>query len=372
MPKFSTNADFESIVKKTHKVKTSYTYTKNSRLILECNKTQISIIYRKRIEGKYQKTSIGNVNGKTLSDVLTLFHSYLFRTDIQKQDQPEKCPTLIEYFNSDYITTVSSYKRSINQDKSFLELHIFPHIGRKELNKIGKNDIKFLIQHLSKNGYKPSSQRRFISCLSAVLTHAVNGEIILSNPVLQVKKPQIKKSAREIPTFDLFKKILEAARSHHDCVIGVLVASAIRTGARLSEVKNARWEHIDAESKTWFFPLTKSNTSRKISIPQDLINDLNNLKSLRPDTTYIFQSDKIKAPIPKPHIKWKKFLVEHDLPDMRFHDLRHSFATYALEKGGFTLIELRDHLGHASVSTTQIYTKASHETTAVKLSNFMS
>lgn len=173
-----------------------------------------------------------------------------------------------------------------------MELHIFPHIGRKELNKIGKNDVNNLIQNLSQNGYKPSSQKRFISCLSAVLTHAVNNDVIPSNPVLQVKKPQIKKSAREIPAFDVFKKILKAARSHHDCVIGVLVTSAIRTGARLSEVKNAKWEHIDIESKTWFFPLTKSNTSRKISIPQDLIYDLNKLKLLRPDTTYIFQSEK--------------------------------------------------------------------------------
>ena len=371
MPKFSTNSDFEGILKKTHKVKTSYTYTKNSQLILECNKTQISIICRKRIDGKYQKTSIGNADGKILSDVIKLFNSYLFQADAQEKDESDKCPTLIDYFNGDYITTVASYKRSLDQDKAFLELHIFPHIGRKELNKIGKNDVNHLIQNLSQNGYKPSSQKRFISCLSAVLTHAVNNDVIPSNPVLQVKKPQIKKSAREIPAFDVFKKILKAARSHHDCVIGVLVTSAIRTGARLSEVKNAKWEHIDIESKTWFFPLTKSNTSRKISIPQDLIYDLNKLKLLRPDTTYIFQSEKIKAPIPKPHIKWKKFLVEHNLPDIRFHDLRHSFATYALEKGSFTLIELRDHLGHASVSTTQIYTKASHETTAAKLSNFM-
>ena len=85
MPKFSTNSDFEGILKKTHKVKTSYTYTKNSQLILECNKTQISIICRKRIEGKYQKTSIGNANGKTLSDVITLFNSYLFQADAQKK-----------------------------------------------------------------------------------------------------------------------------------------------------------------------------------------------------------------------------------------------------------------------------------------------
>lgn len=371
MPKFSTNADFERIVNKTHKIKTSYTYAKNSQLILECNKTQTSIIFRKRINGKYQKTSIGNAYGKTFQDVMILFKSYLFDPKIQNKDQLDTCPTLIEYFNIDYIKTVSSYKRSLNQDKSILELHIFPHIGKKKLNSINKSDVKFLIHNLTQNGYKPSSQKRFLSCLSAVLTHAVNDEIISSNPVLQVKKPKINKSAREIPNFDVFKKILKAARSHHDYVIGLLVVSAIRTGARLSEVKNAKWEHIDIESKTWFFPLTKSNKSRKISIPQDLIYDLNKLKLLRPNTIYVFQSEKINAPIPKPHTRWKKFLREHNLPDMRFHDLRHSFATYALEKGSFTLIELRDHLGHASVATTQIYTKASHETTSAKLSKFM-
>lgn len=302
---------------------------------------------------------------------MTFFNSYLLNPEHQKS-KSEKCSTLIEYFNNDYITTVISYKRSINQDKAFMNKHILPHLGNKEIDKINKSDIKDLIKDFSRRKYKPSSQKRFLSCLSAVLTHAVNSDIISINPVLQVKKPQIKKSAREIPTFDAFTKILKAARSHHDRVIGCLITSAIRTGARLSEVKNAKWEHIDTDSKTWFFPMTKSNTSRKISIPQDLINDIDELRLLRPHTIYVFQSEKIKGPIPKPHIRWKKFLVEHRLPDMRFHDLRHSFATYALEKGNFTLIELRDHLGHASVATTQIYTKASHESTASKLSNFMS
>lgn len=116
-----------------------------------------------------------------------------------------------------------------------------------------------------------------------------------------------------------------------------------------------------------------SNQARsvEVGIPPDLANDLKSLRELYPETVHIFESPITKKPIVKPHTRWKTFLKKNGFPDIRFHDLRHSFATYTLEQANFTLIELRDHLGHASVATTQIYTKASHKSTAKKLSLFM-
>jgi site-specific recombinase XerD len=55
---------------------------------------------------------------------------------------------------------------------------------------------------------------------------------------------------------------------------------------------------------------------------------------------------------------WKSLLKRLDIKGVRFHDLRHTFATYALLKKGGDLVSLQATLGHANISTTSRYTKA--------------
>lgn len=372
MPKFSTETDYQKIIHTQHDVKTIYTYRHNSNLLLECHKYKTSIILRQRVNTKYTKKCIGVADNKTFHEVKALFQAHI--DDITADNDnfaPPSSITLYEYFHDEYLPSASTYKRSIDQDKRFMERHILPLLGTKPLKDIRKIDIQNLIKYLANKNHKPNTQKRYIQCLSAVITHAVAADVIASNPVHQVKKPRSSQNTRKVIPFEQFKKMLTAARQYDDPLIGCLIVSAIRTGARLSELKNARWDEIDFDTKTWHFPITKANKPRTISIPSDLISELKRLKEQRKDTVFVFQSPKQQAPIAKPHNKWKKFLYRNDLPDIRFHDIRHCFATYALEKAQCTLIELRDHLGHSSVAITQIYTKASHSITADKISHFM-
>lgn len=372
MPRFSTKNDFDKIISKNHTQKTVYTYAKNTQLTLECGTTASSVVYRERVGKKYQKKCIGTANGKTFSEIIDLFHKHITQeTSIHPRTHANDKFTLNDYFEKEYVPSVESYKRSIEQDKKFMSQHILPVLGHKEISSITKSDIQTLIKTLASKGQKPTTQRRLIYCLSAVLTHAVACDVLINNPVQHVKKPTSKPSARKIPTFDVFKDILKVARLHKDKKIGCFISAAIRTGARLSEIKNAKWDEIDFDAMTWFFPVTKSNKSRTIVIPPDLISDLRALREEFPDTIYVFQSPRGEKPMSKRHNRWKQFLRDNGFPDIRFHDLRHSFATYTLEQANLTLIELRDHLGHASVQTTQIYTKASHQSTANKLATFM-
>ena len=372
MPKFSTKTEFKKILNTKFDTKTVYSYTKNLNFTLECHKTKVSIVHRKRIANKYQKKYLGTANGKTLEQVLEIFHHYIdVSTDNVRLNSNNSEITLSDYFFNEYVPAVHSYKRSIDQDIKFMQQHILPILGNKLIASITKMDIQTLIKTLAMKRQKPNTQRRFIYCLSAVLTHAVTCDIITTNPVHHIKKPSTKQSMGKVPEFSIFQKMLNASRTYHDRQIGCLITSAIRTGARLSEIKNSKWEDLDFTTMTWFFPITKSNVSRTISIPADLANDLKSLRELYPETVHIFESPITKKPIVKPHTRWKTFLKKNGFPDIRFHDLRHSFATYTLEQANFTLIELRDHLGHASVATTQIYTKASHKSTAKKLSLFM-
>ena len=369
MPKFSTQNDFKKIISKTHTAKTVYTYKKDAQLTLECNKSTISVVFRKRVNNSYQKTTIGHANSRTFEEVIQMFYDHL-QNPVKPTAQLSSI-SLEDYFSKQYVPSVGTYKRSIGQDIDLMDRHILPLLGKKAINEITKRDITEFMSALAAKGQKANTQRRYIYCLSAVLSHAVNSDVLDSNPILQIRKPPTSSTIRNVPPFEQFKRMLDKSRTHDDKIIGTLVSAAIRTGARLSELKNAKWEDIDFSLNTWKFPVTKSNKSRTIIIPPDLTQQLQSLHQENQNTTYVFESPVTQQPISRPHKRWKRFLTQHDFADMRFHDLRHSFATYCLEIADLTLIELRDHLGHASVSTTQIYTKASHKSTANKLQAFM-
>ena len=153
MPKFSTKSDFDKIMNKSHVAKTIYTYSKNNQLLLECSTTKASIVFRERINNKYQKKCIGRANGKTYDDIMKIFHDCLANGISNNLNETRL--SLGDYFYKEYVPAVSSYKRSIDQDKSFMKLHILPVLGTTEISKISKSDIQNLIKVLAAKGQKP-------------------------------------------------------------------------------------------------------------------------------------------------------------------------------------------------------------------------
>lgn len=75
---------------------------------------------------------------------------------------------------------------------------------------------------------------------------------------------------------------------------------------------------------------------------------------------YLFESPKTGKPYTNVKKGWASLLTKADIENLRFHDLRHIFATYVILRGG-DLISLQDTLGHTQITTTRRYSKAMRE-----------
>ena len=104
------------------------------------------------------------------------------------------------------------------------------------------------------------------------------------------------------------------------------------TGARRNEITHAKWEHLDWEKRTLLVPLSKSGKPRSIALNAAAM-DL--LRSIRPGhgNPYIFPSPVTGQPSPSLHFPWQRIRVRAGLPDLRLHDLRHSFASFLVNRG---------------------------------------
>jgi integrase len=150
----------------------------------------------------------------------------------------------------------------------------------------------------------------------------------------------------------------------------------IYTGARKREALDAKWQDIDWDKKSWRIPKTKSGKVRHIPLSMGALSVLEALKTLclegklgknlkafsMDDMTqrHIFANPRTGQPYVSFFYSWNAARIRAGLPDLRVHDLRHSFASF-LVNAGRSLYEVQELLGHADIRTTSRYAHLSRE-----------
>jgi integrase len=135
---------------------------------------------------------------------------------------------------------------------------------------------------------------------------------------------------------------------------------AINTGMRKSEILNLEWDQVNLEGGFITVVAQKSKTRRirRIPLNHSMSELFYRLNLSRNGNQYVFENPKTGKPIVDFKRSWKNLLKREGITGIRFHDLRHTFATYALLKKGRDLVSLQATLGHANIQTTSQYTKA--------------
>ena len=110
--------------------------------------------------------------------------------------------------------------------------------------------------------------------------------------------------------------------------------------------------YIDFDRRTAYVATTKNGQPKVLPLTDSVIRELQLFDTK--DTSLIFAS-KIKEEVAYCFTKsWKKALKDSEIEDFRFHDLRHSCASY-LAQSGASLLEIADVLGHKQISVTKRY-----------------
>ena len=289
-------------------------------------------------------------------------------------------------------TTADSYHRGI-------ESHVIPRIGSIKLKQLTSRDIQKMYKDLQENGRlrKSKKQQNGLSnatvrgihmMLHNALDRAVKERLILRNPTEDCIIPKIQKQEMKILNPEDMKAYLEAADKR-----GVLPMFYLElvTGIRKGELTALLWSDLDEEKRTISVskqavgdrnrnvtisrPKTE-NSVRKISIPESAVELLRQKHEKHPENPWMFPSPKTGEmyhpdSIAKLH---EKILKDTGLEHIRFHDLRHTFATMALQNG-VDVKTVSSMLGHYDAGfTLKTYTHATRQMqdqAAEKMGSFM-
>jgi integrase len=268
--------------------------------------------------------------------------------------------------------TARNYRR-------YAEQHILPVIGKLRLQNIQPAHIRQLYLRMQVEGKGERTIQLVHATLHCALKQAVRERLIGYNPMDAVQRPRVETQAFEIFTEEQARTFLAATRDHP---YEALFYLALTTGLRKGELLGLMWSDVDWEksslrverqlqqaswSRAELVPTKTKSGRRQVKLGKATLAKLQEYR-LRQETqktlagndwhengmifttsigTYIDQS--------KVSREFKRILRENDLPDLRFHDLRHTSISLLLDIGT-PVNTVQRRAGHSKASvTTDIY-----------------
>ena len=261
------------------------------------------------------------------------------------------------------VNTRISYKNDILQFLFFLEKN------KKKINEITSIDIEKFISKFTTQALEKSTISRKMSSLSHFFIFLLEENIIKSNPIHELDLPKKIKKLPKILSVDQVDKLIKSSRedqSVNGIRLNTMIEILYATGIRVSELVEMKLSATYAE-KNFLLIQGKGNKERLVPISENTENKIKDYLKIRnefinndTESKWLFPSKQSS----KGHITRQRFnqllqtLCERvNLNNIRIspHKLRHAFATHLLTNG-VDLRSLQQMLGHADISTTQIYT----------------
>ena len=266
-------------------------------------------------------------------------------------------------------STIKGYRKFIAQIKRYL--------GDKQIRKVSTADIQDMYNQLSRNGrlnpdcngnntLSASTVRHIHMVLHEALDAAVSEKMIAKNPTQGAVIPKNRKTEMRVLNEEQLNRFMDTIEK--DPLWYDFFYTEITTGLRRGEICGLRWEDLDLRNGTLHVRRTvsghdKENINqgetkteagkRPILLPQSTFEILKRRKSTSYSEWIFPEFLNPELPV-SPHSAYrrlKKILEEGELPDIRFHDLRHTFATHAI-KSGIDAKTLSGLLGHTNASFT--------------------
>lgn len=215
----------------------------------------------------------------------------------------------------------------------------------------------------------PATVNRYLAALSVAFTVAVKEWGWVEDSSLR-KVSKLKESRGRVRFLsdEERARLLKACKDSNNPYLYPVVVLALSTGMRHGEIMGLTWDDVDLNRGRAILHETKNDERRAVAITGRALELLKELAKVRRiDTNLLFPSkenrlQKLQKPIDL-RAPWEAALKKADIQDFRFHDLRHSAASY-LAMNGASLAEIAEVMGHKTLQMVKRYAHLSEGHTA--------
>jgi integrase len=244
-------------------------------------------------------------------------------------------------------------------------LHVLPVMGGMRVAEVTPAHIADLLAHKRQSGGTEFNVTKIRMMLSAAFNLAEMWGLRPqhTNPCRVVKVRQDKARRRYLKPAEIVRlgqALDQWANTPQRWLFACLVRLLLFTGARLREIMECRWEWVDLDAGLISIPPEHHKTGgrtgddRLIHLPPEAVDILGQLRRFS-DSPWIIPGQDPSKPFNGYRRLWLQVLEVAQIKNLRVHDLRHSFASYAISYGGLNLPAVGQLLGHTSAATTNRY-----------------
>lgn len=231
-----------------------------------------------------------------------------------------------------------------------------------DLSAVKQPDVRQFAARLNRQGKAPSSIQRHLSAVRSWCKFLVVQGVLTSNPAADVQAPKRRRKLPDTLDVDTMSVLLELGADEPLAIRDrTMMELLYSSGLRLAELTSLNLDSIDRHDRT-LRVIGKGSKERQLPIGARALEALSvwlkaRVQLARPDETALFVS-RSGSRLSRRSVQSRvKYWAQRQGVDINVfpHLFRHSFATHLLESGG-DLRAVQELLGHADISTTQIYT----------------
>lgn len=321
------------------------------------------LLYYRTADGQQRKPALGTHGALTCEQAREIARAML--ADVARGGDPKaaararhSAPIVAELADRFLVEHAATKKRasSTRMDRANLRPHVLPALGHLKVQDVSRANVAQLHHGMRST---PGAANRVLSLLSKMFNLAERWGLRPdhTNPCRHVERYAERKMERFLSGEELARlgaALVEAELNGTEMPGAVAAVRLLAlTGARAGEILSLRWEHVDLAGGCLRLPTSK--TGRKvIHLNGPALAVLAELAQRGTGNPWVIGGAKPSRPLVNIRKPWHRMRKAAGLPDVRLHDLRHSFASVAIA-GGLSLPIIGALLGHTQPTTTARY-----------------
>ena len=297
-----------------------------------------------------------------------------YREWLEGKEQPIQSRQTVKMWAERWLETYKKGRvapQSYRNYKMYVDKHIVPALGSFLLSEVKPVQIQGI--YAAKAGLSDSALNHIRIALNGIFQSAVDNGLCSANPAAKIRPQRREEHEPQVFTRDEITTILTACKRHPD---GAYVEALLYTGLRIGELCALMWSDVDLDRgvltvsksasisgekgrKFEIRQTTKTGRSRQVVLTPEGI-DL--FRRLPRRGLYVFAGDRMEFCTPDVYRRrYNRVFDGLAVRRLSPHKCRHTYATFLLDAGA-SIRSVQDQLGHARITTTEIYTHVDLDT----------
>lgn len=250
------------------------------------------------------------------------------------------------------------FRKMVNQKKHFMYSRfeknsnsLFKHlavISKHTINSLKLDDLQTIINQGLNNQFSPASMFQIKRLLIDIYSIAK-----VENVARKIEIPKFDNTVYFDIHIDDARRLYKAILNYPDLVYRSIFLFGVQ-GRRKAEIAYLKWSDLDLKNKRYFIR-PENNKARRLVSYSLMDEHIEILEQLSRESEFVHINEKGK-PLYYFQQRWKKFLKDNQLNDMRFHDLRHMLGCLAINEG-FSEEYIAKALGHTTTAMVKRYSR---------------